>query len=354
MDHEVTDDIRVVQINAGDDEGVDITFEYNTKRITVSIFACPSSNGGDCCSSLGAAPPMETRIIRLLNEAVVADDEDYEHLIDEVVDDLVLVGADSFSEAAPPVHQPPPAAGQDLQSLLYPEALHFRLQTINGEATIFRIRPDEGVSLSDVPPEPQPSTAFQPDDQLPCYSASNVLVQDILVRGNGIVGRVQVGGRDVLCKARRVGLSDPGLEQELATLQKLGQATVRTDVPIRVPSLHGYITHADSGAVIGLLREWVPSGSYGQTLRDVNVPAVPLAIRQKWADQMRQTVARLHSIGIVWGDGKPSNVIVDQRDDIQLIDFAGGWSRGWVDEQLAGTAEGDDQAVRRIMQLLGV
>lgn len=35
---------------------------------------------------------------------------------------------------------------------------------------------------------------------------------------------------------------------------------------------------------------------------------------------------KLHEFGIIWGDGKPSNVIVDQSGDAWLIDFAGGWS----------------------------
>ncbi|OAA34125.1 Protein kinase-like domain protein [Metarhizium rileyi] len=128
----------------------------------------------------------------------------------------------------------------------------------------------------------------------------------------------------------------------------------RTEITIRAPSLHGYVVHAHSGAVIGLLRHWVPPSSYGKSLRDINVSAVPLNIRHKWADQVRQTVANLHSIGIIGGDAKPSNIIVNKSDNIELIDFAGGWSQGWVDEPLAETMEGDDQAVGRIVQFLGI
>ncbi|PMB67050.1 hypothetical protein BM221_006712 [Beauveria bassiana] len=58
--------------------------------------------------------------------------------------------------------------------------------------------------------------------------------------------------------------------------------------------------------------------------------AVPLNARQKQI-----------SIGFIWGDGKPSNIIVNENDDIELIDFAGGSSLGWVDEPLAETVEGD-------------
>lgn len=44
----IFDDIAVVQINAGDEDSADITLEYNTKRITISVFAHPSSTGGGC------------------------------------------------------------------------------------------------------------------------------------------------------------------------------------------------------------------------------------------------------------------------------------------------------------------
>ncbi|KGQ09556.1 hypothetical protein BBAD15_g5107 [Beauveria bassiana D1-5] len=340
-----SDNIKVVHINAGDEEGADITLEYNARRITISFFASP------LCSSPGS--PVENRIIHLLNNAVIAADEDYEELINEVLDVILPAGETFFSEAAPPGRQKP-CATRDLHSLLYPESLDFRLQTIDGKATMFRISPDEGVALPDTPPEPRLDTVFQPNDQLTCYSAKDISVHDIFVCGNGIVGRVHIDGRDMLCKARRAGLWDVGLERELVTLQSIQEAIARTNITIRAPSLHGYIIHAHSGAVIGLLRQWVPPSSYGKSLRDVNVSVVPLNIRHKWADQVRQTVANLHSIGIIWGDGKPSNIIVDESDDIELIDFAGGWSQGWVDEPLAETMEGDNQAVGRIVQFLGI
>jgi tRNA A-37 threonylcarbamoyl transferase component Bud32 len=79
-----------------------------------------------------------------------------------------------------------------------------------------------------------------------------------------------------------------------------------------------------------------------------------LARRQKWASQIRETVDQLHEMGVIWGDGKTSNIIVDEEDDAWLIDFAGGFTQGWVDEELADTVEGDEQAVRKIIEFLSV
>jgi tRNA A-37 threonylcarbamoyl transferase component Bud32 len=65
-------------------------------------------------------------------------------------------------------------------------------------------------------------------------------------------------------------------------------------------------------------------------------------------------VDQLHEIGVVWGDGKAGNVIIDNDDIAWLIDFGGGWTEGWVDEELADTVEGDEQAVRNIIKFLDI
>ena len=76
--------------------------------------------------------------------------------------------------------------------------------------------------------------------------------------------------------------------------------------------------------------------------------------KKRWATQVQQSVEFLHQIGVVWGDGKADNVLVDTENNAWLIDFGGGWTRGWVDESLAGTYDGDKQAIDRIHAFLGL
>ncbi|KAI1099213.1 hypothetical protein F4804DRAFT_349567 [Jackrogersella minutella] len=121
-----------------------------------------------------------------------------------------------------------------------------------------------------------------------------------------------------------------------------------------LPSLK-YLRPSDvNKCIIIILREWIPLGILGGRLRYIHVSTIPRERREKWAAQIRETVDQLHDIGVVWGDGKTSNVIIDNNDDAWLIDFGGGWTEGWVDEELDDTVEGDEQVVRNIVKFLDV
>ncbi len=42
----------------------------------------------------------------------------------------------------------------------------------------------------------------------------------------------------------------------------------------------------------------------------------------------------LHAVDIVWGDFKAENMLADEDDNVWLIDFGGGTTHGWVDEEI--------------------
>jgi serine/threonine protein kinase len=79
---------------------------------------------------------------------------------------------------------------------------------------------------------------------------------------------------------------------------------------------------------------------------------VPPALRQKWVAQIDNTVNELHRHGIIWGDVKPDNIVIDEHDDAWLIDFGGGYNPQWVDASIAGSIEGDLQGVERLKSML--
>ncbi|KAJ2905282.1 hypothetical protein MKZ38_005795 [Zalerion maritima] len=117
---------------------------------------------------------------------------------------------------------------------------------------------------------------------LPQYSPKEIFVLETVVRGAGcVVRRVLVNGKEMLGKACGNGLVDSKLEQELANLQNMRRNRLFHHTSIGVPQLLVYVKH--------------PS---------------------------------LYDMGVIWGDGKTSNVIVDEEDDAWLIDFAGGFTEG--------------------------
>lgn len=90
----------------------------------------------------------------------------------------------------------------------------------------------------------------------------------------------------------------------------------------------------------------------GQPLTHAIVPSVPQPLLQQWVEQITLVVTWLHEAGIVWGDAKPDNVLIDASKDAWIIDFGGGYTEGWVDPDLAGTEEGDNQGLYRIVEFL--
>jgi hypothetical protein len=91
----------------------------------------------------------------------------------------------------------------------------------------------------------------------------------------------------MLRKARRTGLLDQGLERELVSLQTIRSFSGNSGA-IKVPTLIDYIKHAETGDIIGLLREWILSGALGGRLKDVCDSMTGKERKKKWARSARR------------------------------------------------------------------
>jgi hypothetical protein len=124
---------------------------------------------------------------------------------------------------------------------------------------------------------------------------------------------------------------------ELNAYKKIAAAGL--DSRLRVCHLYGVVMGEDD-AVEGLLLTYINDGYC--TLGQYFGPDQPTAeVKQRWADEIESTLAELHKAGVVWGDVKGENVLLDPDRNPWIIDFGGGYTPGWVDKEAAGTVEGD-------------
>lgn len=137
---------------------------------------------------------------------------------------------------------------------------------------------------------------------------------------------------------------------EIETYRKIHDAGLNQN--LRISRLIGLVRSQDGQEVTiyGLLLTYIDCGH--RTLLCAVQPETPEHLRSRWTTQVGDTLAQLHDAGLVWGDAKPDNVLVDRHDDAWIIDFGGGYTQGWVERGLAGTREGDVQALGRIVEFI--
>jgi hypothetical protein len=182
-----------------------------------------------------------------------------------------------------------------------------------------------------------------------------------------------VDGEEIICRAS-LDLFEHAVGDELATYIKIRAAGVQ----LRVPELKGrydpsdrLIRDADIHTVIGIIQSH--RGVIGLLLSYISHKHCSLhallagvedgtvapseaapCLRQKWARQIRKTLAGLHGLGILWRDLRTHNVLIDDNGDAVVLDFGGGNTVGWVDNDKYATMEDEEQGLMRIMEALGV
>ncbi|KAI1325340.1 hypothetical protein F5Y16DRAFT_411487 [Xylariaceae sp. FL0255] len=135
------------------------------------------------------------------------------------------------------------------------------------------------------------------------------------------------------------------LKTELASFKKIASANL--DSHLNLCHLFGVVID-DDNAIHGLLLTYIDHD--GQTLSYSYNPS-PFN-EQKWMNQLDATLKELHKAGIVWGDVKADNVLIDREDNAWVIDFGGDYTPGWVEDEMAGTIEGDLAGMAKIRKYI--
>lgn len=153
-------------------------------------------------------------------------------------------------------------------------------------------------------------------------------------------------GRQRLYFKEAFDLDDMLAKKEVETYERIANANFGADV--RASRLYGIVRN-EKNLLVGLLLWNIEEDA---PLTFAIGPETPSTLKDRWARQIRDTMAALHQAGIVWGDAKPDNILIDVHGDAWLIDFGGGRTEGWVDSDKAGTVDGDLQALERILMFI--
>lgn len=112
---------------------------------------------------------------------------------------------------------------------------------------------------------------------------------------------------------------------------------------------HGAGSSGDRGSIMGILQTLIVDPT---PLTEMFDTAVAQEHRERWAREAEAMKDTLHEHGIVWGDAKGDNLVVDADGELWIIDFGGSYTEGWVDPEVAETKEGDDMGVEKVVNAL--
>lgn len=156
---------------------------------------------------------------------------------------------------------------------------------------------------------------------------------------------VRVKGKEYFFKSFEAVGEDLG-RKEIRKYEQIAKANF--DAEVRTSRLFGIAQDAQK-AIMGILLHRIEEDT---TLEFAVQPETPQDVRKSWIEQLQQTLWALHEQDIVWGDAKNSNVLIDVNGDAWVIDFGGGYTRGWVDADDSGTIAGDLEGLEKIMHFI--
>jgi hypothetical protein len=243
-----------------------------------------------------------------------------------------------FREFAPENSQP---ILSSLDDVINPPTLSFTLKVVHGELVPVRL-PVRLKTLSWYS-RPACMEASLSWSACPKVEPQDVPLIDRLRPQN--TNFVMFRGKKCWFKPVKPDVSDIVYTREVDTLMQIKK--IGLDNHIRVAGLQGLVMAKEAGHIYGFLLDAVSDGGRVWDRFDD-----PLLLRQQWYDDVTGMIRLLHSANIVWGDFKPQNMLIDKEDRVWLVDFGGGITHGWVDEEKMETMEGDLQGLARFKTYL--
>lgn len=136
-----------------------------------------------------------------------------------------------------------------------------------------------------------------------------------------------------------------GFRREVELLAKI-ENLIEHNPSLRTSRLVGLVHwDNDESLLMGMLIEQINGPTLHEVIRDASI-----ADKRRWMDQVDETVNKLHEYGLVGGDVKPDNIMIDLSGDVVLVDFGGGCTFEYIDPELQETKEGDLQGLRKLRE----
>lgn len=250
---------------------------------------------------------------------------------------------------------PTPNLKTTLHDFLHPEVFYISLRAVDGEVT--PVQSDgRGAGMLPLGLELEDSVFSPAWPSLPSTAIELCIPnpEDEIISASGAPNKVlaTLDGKREICfvKMYQHGDNERAL-RELATYRRITESDLDPDV--RICRLRGVIKDKDEedrNLLIGLLLTYIDCDFV--TLSCAGADTLPSSTtKQRWVNQVTDTLTQLHNAGIVWGDAKTDNVLIDKKNhDAWIIDFGGGYTRGFVEREKAGTREGDLQGLEKIVE----
>ncbi|GCB18218.1 cAMP-dependent protein kinase type 3 [Aspergillus awamori] len=233
-----------------------------------------------------------------------------------------------------------------LYDWFYPETIILTPMIIDGRLQVHSSTPSQQL-LQDMLPSVELTCSIA-DFKIPVVTSSKVFLPQDMAGGDLPQRPTKVFTEHGMPRFFKPAyVMEPTIREisSLLRIQELGLLNI-----IRAPKVHEFVdSQGDSSKISGILMDYI---EHRDSLGYIDIPSTPLPVRREWISQVQHTIETLHAAEIVWGDAKPDNILVDVDDNLWIIDFGGGYTHGWVDEDKQETIEGDNQALSRIVDFL--
>ncbi|KAK7697775.1 hypothetical protein SLS64_013176 [Diaporthe eres] len=192
---------------------------------------------------------------------------------------------------------------------------------------------------------------------VPWYSSANLTVlecSDTPDPYHPCLVKHQQSGKQMFFKTVDNNNTQP-IKREIDILDKIEKKGLRQN--LHCPKLLGIVTCAtpaeveknSRSSIMGFLQTAINQPTPLTTKLD---SAIPQDKRDAWARKADEAKKILHENGIIWGDAKADNFVVDAEEKMWIIDFGGSYTEGWVDPEIAETKKGDNMGVKKIVNAL--